>query len=131
MLLYRELVVERVHGRDSGPRSGEREVVRAVRNRQIEAPPRPPVQLRRPVGQRHQFPRPGGAAVASDGDVAEALQLEYSQGLGVVARGDVNLMPLRPQSLYHRTEHDRMGGRGHVEPDPHWAPPSPALPKRT
>src|SRR5437764_1395234 len=41
-------------------------------------------------------------------------------------------MPPRSQALYHRAEHDRVGGRGHVEPDPHLAPPlDPQLPETT
>ena len=62
---------------------------------------------------------PGGAAVAADRRVRHPVQVEQGLGLGVVARGHLDRVALRPQPLDDRAQHQHVRRRAHVDPDLH------------
>jgi hypothetical protein len=57
--------------------------------------------------------------VPADRHVLDAEQVEQLERLSVVAGRDPHLVATLAQLLDHRPEDDRMGGGGHVDPDPH------------
>ena len=119
VLLVGELVVEHVYGRDAGPRGGQRQVVRAMRDGQIERPASETVQLGRALDQGENLPRARGAGVAADRDVIHPVAVQVPQRLRIVPRGDLDLVAGRPQPRDYWSEDHRMGRSGHIEPNPH------------
>jgi hypothetical protein len=118
VLLDRELVVEGVDRGDPQRGGGEREVVGAVRDREVEAPAGEPAHLPRPAGQRLRLVRTRSPAVAPHGDVVDPHPLEQRDRLRVVARGDLHLVSGLAEEADDRAEDDRVRGRRHVDPDP-------------
>ena len=58
----------------------------------------------------------------ADCAVGDSQALEQWQRLRVVPGGHLRLVPRLPQSVEDGPEDDRMGGGGHVDPDPHLGP---------
>ena len=95
VLERRELVVEHVHGGDPQPPRRERQVVRAVADREVEAALAPEAAHRAGAReQRAQLAQPRRAAVAAERRVLDAVQLEQLERLRVVARGHLDLVAL-------------------------------------
>jgi hypothetical protein len=122
MLEPRPLVVEGGRARNAEAPSRHRQLVRPVREREIE------VAALRPGAQRLQPPahlaclaegRP--SAVMADHGRLHPVRLDQLQRLRVVARGDLDLVTLRLEQLHERPEDERVGARGEVDPDAHGA----------
>ena len=89
------LVVLHLHRRNPQQRRDDGEVDRAVGEREVEAP-RPRAQRgerRAAPGQRQPLAGGRAAAVAADDLVLEPEPLEHADGLPVLARGDLDLVP--------------------------------------
>ena len=108
MLLDRELVVEHVDGGDPRPGGGERLVVRAMGDGQIEGALGKAMQLGRPTDQGQQLAGSRSPGVAAHERVVEAEAIEDPDRLGVVTGGDLDLVPLLAQPRDDRPEYDRM-----------------------
>ena len=123
VLQRRELVVERRRARDPEPPRGDRQLVRAVRERDVEvAASRPLPQRAEPVRHLPRLLQPRPAAVPPDHRVGlEAVQLEQLERLRVVARRDLDLVAAPAHDLDQRPEDEHVRRRGDVDPDLHAA----------
>jgi hypothetical protein len=119
VLLAGPLVVERVQRRDAVERGGQREVVGAVRDRQVEALAAPAGEPERPVAQRERLAGHARARVPADRRVGQPETLDDLEGLSIVARGHLDFVTRGLKTLDDRSEYEWMRGRGHVEPNPH------------
>ena len=116
----RELVVVHVRLGDAQRPRGHREVVGAVGHGQIEPPaPAEPAHHRGALQEAGQLPGPGGAAVAPDRRVIDAVELQQLLRLRVLARGDLHLVTRLTQALDDGPEHEDVRRRADVHPDPH------------
>ena len=125
VLRPRPLVVEGGRARDPEPSRGHRQLVRAVRERDVEvASARPASQRAQPRGHLPRLAEPRAAAVMPDRRRGHAVALDQLQGLRVVARGDLDLVAARLEQLDERPEDERMRARRHVDPDAHQRSPA-------
>ena len=88
-------------------------------NRKIEPAASPRVELPRPTDERRGLSDPRRTGVASDRHRVQPVELQEAQRLGIVPRGDLDLVAALAQTRYHRAKDDRVRGGGHVEPNLH------------
>ncbi len=120
MLDRRVLVVERRRRRNAEPPRRDRQLVRPVRERDVEiAALRPLAQRAEPVRHQSRLLHARPAAVLADHRCLEAVQLEQLQRLRVVACRDLDVVAAPAHDLDQRPEDERVRARGHVDPDPH------------
>jgi hypothetical protein len=119
VLLDRELVVEHVDGRDAREGGGDRELVRAMRDREVERTAGRASDGAGAPQQVEQLARSRRPPVRPHGRVGHTVQLEQFERLRIVAGGDRDVVPLLLQPSDHGPEHDRMRRRRHVEPQTH------------
>jgi hypothetical protein len=118
-----ELVVEGRRARDSERPGGERQVVRPVREREVEvAPFRPAAQRRNPRHLGAGLADRGRPAVATDRRRLDPMQLEQLHRLRVLARGHLDLVAALLEQPDQGTEDEHVRGVGQVDPDAHRRP---------
>ncbi len=117
----RELVVERVGGGDAERPRGQRQLVRGVRERDVEPPSaRPAPQVAEPLGHRDRLAQRVGPAVRrADDVVVDTSRGEQLERLRVVPRGHLDLGAALPQQPEQRPEEGDVGRVGDVDPDAH------------
>ncbi len=116
----RPLVVERRGARDPEPPRGHRQLVRAVRECEVEPTrPSPRAERREPRPQLPSLAERGAAAVMADHRRRHPVRLDQLEGLRVVARGDLDLVTLPLEQPDERPEHERVRARREVDPDLH------------
>ena len=114
------LVVERGRAGNAEPAGRDRQLVRPVRQRQVEVPALgPAAQMTQARGQRASLAQTRAPAVTADQLGFEPVQLEQLQGLRVVARRQLDLGALLLQQAHQRPVDEHMRRRGHVDPDSH------------
>ena len=92
MLQPRVLIVEGGRARNVEPPRGHRQLVRTVRESDVELPfAGPAPQGVQPCPHRAELPKPGTPAVFADDVRIDPVQLEQLQCLRVVARGDLDV----------------------------------------
>ena len=125
-----ELVVECRRAGDAEPPRGDRQLVGAVGEGGVEVTaPGPAAKAAEPGGERASLAEPRPAAVAAEHLGLDPVELEQLERLRVVARRDLDLVAPVAQDPDQRPEHEHVGRRGHVHPDPHQ--PSSTSRKRT
>jgi hypothetical protein len=120
VLDQRELVVEGIAARDAERACGERQVVRPVRERDVEVPALCPGP-ERPQARDHraELGDARAAAVSAEQLGVEPVELQEVDRLRVIARSDLDLGAAVPQERDQRPEDQHVGGRCHVDPDLH------------
>ncbi len=118
----RPLIVEHRRAWDPEHPRGDRDVVGAVSEREVEsAPARKPPELEGATGKADRLVGPRRAAVVSDREMADPEPVAELERLGEVAGGDLHLMSLLLQAPDHRCEHQHVRRVGEVDPDLHGA----------
>jgi hypothetical protein len=123
VLLRRPFVVESVDGRDPQRGGGERQVVRPVGDREVEALAAERDHPARPARERAQLAGARSAAVRADRVVLDPEAPQDLQRLRVVARGHLHLVSRGPESLDQRPQHERVRGGRYVDPESQADPP--------
>jgi hypothetical protein len=121
VLLERKLVIERVDGRNAQLRGSQREIVGAVSDGEVEAAvaPAEPLHPGRATDQGRELTHTRSAAMTTERDMLDAQPLQQPECLGVVSRGDNDVMPVLAQARQHRPKDERMSGCRHIEPETH------------
>src|SRR5581483_1997615 len=105
---------------------GHRQLVRAVREREVErARPCPRAQRLQARAELARLAERRPAAVVADHGRRHAVRLDQLQRLRVVARGDLHFVAVLLEQAHQRPEDERVRARGEVDPDLH-RPGSPA-----
>jgi hypothetical protein len=123
VLHRRELVVERVRRANPQGTGDEGQLVRSVRECEVE-PSRARVGAERAqaAGQRTRLAHPAGAAVRGpDGLVLDSVQAEKLQGLCVLAGSHVDRVPAFAKQGEQRPKERDLRRVRDVDPDPHAA----------
>src|SRR5439155_3634366 len=125
MLEGGELVVEGGRGGDAEPAGSQRQLVRAVRERDVDPTVfRPASQRAEPDRHLPRLLEARAAAAAADHLRPEPVQLEQLERLRVLAGGDLDVVAALAHELDQRPEHEHVRARGHVYPDSHGLAPS-------
>ena len=118
VLLARPLVVEGRDGRDPQQLRGDRDVVGAVAEREVDPPPARPARER---ARARDEPDPLGgepaAPVMADRGVVDPEALEQPERLREVARGDEHLVAAAPERVDHGSHDEHVRRVREVDPD--------------
>ena len=118
------LVVERRRARNPEPACRKRELVRAVSERDVEAAAaREAVERAEPRGELARLAGSRAAAVVPERCCRHSVLGDQLEGLPVVAGGDLDLVAAGLEQRHERPEDERVGARGHVDPDAHQGRP--------
>ena len=119
----RELVVEGVRGRDPERTSDHRQLVRGVREREVElAAPCVAAERVQPTGHRTRLPECSGASVPWPDDVVlDAVQREKLRRLRVFPRREGYIVPALAQQRDQRPEERHLRRVRDVDPHAHAA----------
>ncbi len=122
VLERRVLVVVRRRARDAQSPGGDRQLVGAVREREVVAAALGvSLQGSQPAGERGRLAHTGAAAVAPDHFGLDPVPLEELERLRVVASGDLDLVAALFEEPDQGPEHQHMSRGGDVDPDLHLA----------